>query len=100
MGEKQFYWPFSMTIEENSKVDEWIKKHDKKHKKDKVYLCAGMASKYYIKFTPTNLGTVGECICSTCEKKNKKKYKKLYWKGKKEKAEKKYGYSFTFRELE
>lgn len=85
---------YSMTKEESEAVDKWIAKHEKKHKKDKVYLCAGMESKYKIVFGSTNIGVYGDCICSKCEEQRKI----LLAAGKIKEAEK-LDYAFSFKEL-
>ena len=98
MPAESYVLQYSVTEAELAEIKKWIKKHDKKHKKDKVVDCAGMVSKYYIRFIDTNLGTYGECVCSKCEESNKEIYDKLVLENKRKKAQK-YEYSFCFRDL-
>ena len=88
MSAKSYIHQYSVTEEELAEINEWAKKHDKKHKKDKVIICAGMISKYYIRFIDTNLGTYGECVCTKCEESNKEIYDKLVLDNKRKKAQK------------
>ena len=66
---KDMYRGFPITAKEKEAIYNWSKEHDKKeHKNPRGYHGAIGGSFDYV-FTPTSIGTVGVCVCKTCERK-------------------------------
>lgn len=60
---------FPITAKEKEAIHNWSKNHDKKeHKNPRGYHGAIGGGFDYV-FTPTSIGTVGMCVCGTCQKK-------------------------------
>lgn len=65
---KDMYRGFPITEKEKTAIYNWSKKHDEKeHKNPRGYHGAIGGSFDYV-FTPTSIGTVGVCVCKTCER--------------------------------
>ena len=65
---KDMYRGFPITAKEKEAIYNWSKEHDKKeHKNPRGYHGAIGGSFDYV-FTPTSIGTVGVCVCKTCER--------------------------------
>lgn len=65
---KDMYRGFPITEKEKAAIYNWSKKHDKKeHKNTRGYHGAIGGGFDYV-FTPTSIGTVGVCVCKTCER--------------------------------
>lgn len=65
---RDMYRGFPITEEEKEAIYNWSKKHDEKeHKNPRGYHGAIGGSFDYV-FTPTSIGTVGVCVCKTCER--------------------------------
>ena len=59
---------FPITAKEKEAIHNWSKNHDKKeHKNPRGYHGAIGGGFDYV-FTPTSIGTVGVCVCKTCER--------------------------------
>lgn len=65
---RDMYRGFPITEKEKEAIYNWSKEHDKKeHKNPRGYHGAVGGSFNYV-FTPTSIGTVGVCVCKTCER--------------------------------
>lgn len=65
---KDMYRGFPITAKEKEAIHNWSKNHDKKeHKNPRGYHGAIGGGFSYV-FTPTSIGTIGVCVCKTCER--------------------------------
>lgn len=93
---ENIYRGFPITKEESNKISEWKSNHDKTvHNNDKGYHGA-IGGGYAYEFYPTSIGTIGECICTTCRNRVIKNLKEgESWRAALENC----GGVFTFQEL-
>lgn len=99
---KALYRGFGISREESEEITAWKKKHDVEqhglNSLDKRLQAGGaIGGRYHYQFVPTSIGTIGTCVCGSCESKafaeakgDREKYNKL---------KKKYDAEFDFSEL-
>lgn len=59
---------FPITEEEKEAIYNWSKEHDKKEHKNPRGYHGTIGGGFDYVFTPTSIGTVGICVCKTCER--------------------------------
>lgn len=64
---------FPITEDEQQKINDWKSRHDREvhglnNLEDKLAAGGAIGGRYYYKFTPTSIGTVGEIVCDCCGK--------------------------------
>lgn len=96
------YRGFGISKEESEAITEWKNQHDVEqhglNSLDKRLQAGGaIGGRYHYQFVPTSIGTIGTCVCGSCESKafaeakgDREKYNKL---------KKKYDAEFDFSEL-
>ena len=99
---KALYRGFGISQGESEEITAWKEKHDvERHglnSLDKKLRAGGaIGGRYHYQFVPTSIGTVGTCVCGSCERKafeeakgDREKYNKL---------KKEYDAEFDFSEL-
>lgn len=99
---KALYRGFGISQGESEEITAWKEKHDVEqhglNSLDKKLRAGGaIGGRYHYQFVPTSIGTVGTCVCGSCERKafaeakgDREKYNKL---------KKKYDAEFDFSEL-
>lgn len=62
---------FPITEDEQQKINDWKSRHDREmhglnNLEEKLAAGGAIGGRYYYKFTPTSIGTVGEIVCDCC----------------------------------
>lgn len=65
---KDMYRGFPITAKEKEAIYNWSKEHDKKEHKNPRGYHGTIGGGFDYVFTPTSIGTVGVCVCKTCER--------------------------------
>lgn len=65
---KDMYRGFPITAKEKEAIHNWSKNHDKKEHKNLRGYHGAIGGGFDYVFTPTSIGTVGVCVCETCQK--------------------------------
>lgn len=65
---KDMYRGFPITEEEKEAIHKWSKEHDEKEHKNPRGYHGAIGGGFDYHFTPTSIGTVGVCVCGTCER--------------------------------
>lgn len=65
---RDMYRGFPITEEEKEAIYNWSKEHDEKEHKNPRDYHGTIGGGFDYVFTPTSIGTVGVCVCKTCER--------------------------------
>ena len=65
---KDMYRGFPITAKEKEAIHNWSKEHDEKEHKNPRGYHGAIGGGFNYHFTPTSIGTVGVCVCGTCER--------------------------------